>query len=370
VIALIIGVLIGVLAGGGGGDDKASKTSQPIKLEPISATSDNPFTPPVSPDTTSTPPPTVLPPPTGNTPFGGTGDNALCDREKLISFLTDSAHATEARAWAGVVGISVSDIATYIRDLIPTVLTRDTYVTNHTFKNGRAVPLQSVLQAGTAVLVDQYGKLVARCRCGNPLLEPQKLRDPVYVGQKWPGFDPTVIVIIVPKDTPVYPKGGVTEPTIWTVRLRAQASNIRGSRDSTTVVEWGGTFTVDGTSLSGTGNGTVTFDGGCYTDGGAGTLIQKTHNAAAYDVAIAGSASGTTPDRAYSLGFTASGWTVTEATEVPGEPGCSQTSDPSGFVDATTELFGSADVPAKNGSTQITLGEYSVDVTLEAAGSD
>jgi hypothetical protein len=38
--------------------------------------------------------------------------------------------------------------------------------------NGRATSFGSVLQAGTAVLVDKYGHPVARCRCGNPLTEP------------------------------------------------------------------------------------------------------------------------------------------------------------------------------------------------------
>ena len=102
-------------------------------------------------------------------------------------------------------------------------------MTNHTFQNGRAVPLQSVLQAGTAVLVDEFGRLVVRCRCGNPLLEPTKVTNPVYTGPKWPAFDPTIIVIVVAKSEPVYPKGGVTEPTTWTLRMRAEAPNIRGN---------------------------------------------------------------------------------------------------------------------------------------------
>ena len=45
-------------------------------------------------------------------------------------------------------------------------------MTNHSFVDGRAVAFQSILQAGTAVLVDKDGVPVARCRCGNPLLEP------------------------------------------------------------------------------------------------------------------------------------------------------------------------------------------------------
>ena len=57
----------------------------------------------------------------------------------------------------------------YIAKLHPVTLTRDTQVTNHAYTNGQAVPFQAILQAGTAVLVDEYGVPVVRCYCGNPL---------------------------------------------------------------------------------------------------------------------------------------------------------------------------------------------------------
>ena len=59
-----------------------------------------------------------------------------------------------------------------IRSLQPVTLTRDARVTNYSFEDGRAVGFQSILEAGTAVLVDRYGEPVARCRCGNPLSKP------------------------------------------------------------------------------------------------------------------------------------------------------------------------------------------------------
>ena len=78
------------------------------------------------------------------------------------------------REWARVLGLEPNQrvVAAYIRKLRPVTLTRDTRVTNHSFVDGRAVAFQSILQAGTAVLVDKDGVPVARCRCGNPLLEP------------------------------------------------------------------------------------------------------------------------------------------------------------------------------------------------------
>ena len=108
----------------------------------------------------------------GAGPFGGSGSDLVCDRELLIDSLI--AQPDRLRAWAGVLGIDPTPraVTNYIRSLTPVTLTVDTRVTNHTFVDGRAVPLQSILAAGTAVLVDKYGRPVVRCRCGNPLLEP------------------------------------------------------------------------------------------------------------------------------------------------------------------------------------------------------
>jgi hypothetical protein len=108
----------------------------------------------------------------GSGPFGGTGSDLVCDRELLIDSL--AAQPDRMREWARVLGLrqDLRTVSAYIRKLRPVTLTRDTRVTNHSFVDGRAVAFQSILQAGTAVLVDKDGVPVARCRCGNPLLEP------------------------------------------------------------------------------------------------------------------------------------------------------------------------------------------------------
>jgi hypothetical protein len=105
----------------------------------------------------------------GSQPFGGSGSNRVCDRDKLIRFLT--ANPDRMREWARVLGVSptVKAVKRYIGKLHPVTLTRDTRITNHAFRAGRAVPFQAILQAGTAVLVDKYGAPVVRCYCGNPL---------------------------------------------------------------------------------------------------------------------------------------------------------------------------------------------------------
>ena len=105
----------------------------------------------------------------GNQPFGGSGSNRVCDRNKLLRFLRRN--PVKMRAWARALGVSprYRAVKKYIAKLHPVTLTRDTRITNHAFRDGRAVPFQAILKAGTAVLVDRRGTPVVRCFCGNPL---------------------------------------------------------------------------------------------------------------------------------------------------------------------------------------------------------
>ncbi len=108
----------------------------------------------------------------GSGPYGGSGSDLVCDRELLIRSLR--ARPDRLKEWARVLDVEpeIGAVARYIRGLRAVTLTRDTRVTNHSFVDGRATAFQSILQAGTAVLVDKDGVPVVRCRCGNPLLEP------------------------------------------------------------------------------------------------------------------------------------------------------------------------------------------------------
>lgn len=131
--------------------------------------------------------------------YGGTRDAASCDTEQLITFLESD--PAKAAAWAGVQGIAVADIRSFVSGLTPVVLTRDTRVTNHGYVDGAARAHPSVLQAGHAVLVDRYGVPRAKCSCGNPLLPPAPLSTgPTYVGPAWPEFTPTAIIVVVATD--------------------------------------------------------------------------------------------------------------------------------------------------------------------------
>jgi hypothetical protein len=144
----------------GGGSEPAGDT-QTITFQQPEDPGEDPFTPPA--DVAGAAEVDV------SQPFGGSGSNRVCDRDKLIKFL--AANPERMAEWARVLDVepTIGAVKKYIAKLHPVTLTRDTQVTNHAFTNGRAVPFQAILQAGTAVLVDEYGVPVVRCYCGNPL---------------------------------------------------------------------------------------------------------------------------------------------------------------------------------------------------------
>jgi hypothetical protein len=134
--------------------------------------------------------------------YGGSRDTGVCDVAKLVAFLGDPANAAKASAWANVLGIGTGDIPSYAAGLTPVRLRFDTLVTNHGFRDGAATAFQSVLQAGTAVLVDADGVPRAKCNCGNPLTEPTggDPSHPLNPDDAWPGYDPDKVVTVRPGD--------------------------------------------------------------------------------------------------------------------------------------------------------------------------
>jgi hypothetical protein len=203
------------LAGCGGGQTTVSSAPPPttttatgvqgpseVSAEPVDHAGDNPFTPPVGKDKKNVKPPARAvsggAPVSykGNLPglYGGTNNYSTCDKEQLVSFL--QATPDKANAWAQSLGISTSEISTFIDGTTAVTLRTDVRVTNHGFVNGVANPIQSVLQAGTAVLVNSYGRPVVKCFCGNPLTAPLTYATPTYTGPIWTGFEPSHITII------------------------------------------------------------------------------------------------------------------------------------------------------------------------------
>jgi hypothetical protein len=185
-----------------------------IFLEPAAATGQNPFTPSASiPQPQATNPgsdPAGAPasdgavrPTSATEPglYGGTRNLASCDAEQMITYLGQN--PDKGQAWASVFNITPDQIPAYIRELTPVLLRTDTRVTNHGFENGRATPFQSVLEAGTAVLVDKFGVPRVRCACGNPLLEPVAVSSAVYSNQRWAKFSPASLSLVQPSPTAI-----------------------------------------------------------------------------------------------------------------------------------------------------------------------
>lgn len=206
VILGVVGALLLVAIGAGivllvkkdGGGESASEATT-IRTEPVSSATD-PFTPPgeVGEDEAVTPvqSDSAVTVEGGHAGlYGGTMKKTQCDPEKLVRFL--ESHPDKGSAWAGVVGIGRTEIRSYVKTLTSVVLRSDTLVTNHGYVNGHATTVVAVLEAGTAVLVNDRGLPVVKCYCGNPLTAAPPKPGPVtYSGPTWPGWRPGVVTVV------------------------------------------------------------------------------------------------------------------------------------------------------------------------------
>ena len=87
-----------------------------------------------------------------------------------------------------------------------------------------------MLQAGTAVLVDDKGEPVTKCYCGNPLTPPVAY-PPVYYGPKWSGYSPNSLTVII-KNTTVINIYTLVDPKTGNTFTRPAGSN--GTDDTPT----------------------------------------------------------------------------------------------------------------------------------------
>ncbi|MER6202122.1 DUF6777 domain-containing protein [Streptomyces sp. NPDC001586] len=202
--------LLGLFAAGCGAPEEPKSAAGPeiqeVYLQPVASAGPDPFTA-SSATAESAPVQPPLPNPTGQgirtinaaTPglYGGTQRLGSCDVEQQVRFLTTD--DAKARAFAQAADIEQASIPEFLRGLTPVVLRADTRVTNHAFRDGGADGFQSVLQAGTAVLVDEHGMPRVRCGCGNPLASPLAAKgSPVQKGDPWSGYQPNQVVVVEP----------------------------------------------------------------------------------------------------------------------------------------------------------------------------
>ncbi|EST35581.1 DUF6777 domain-containing protein, partial [Streptomyces roseochromogenus] len=135
----------------------------------------------------------------GATPglYSGTARVAGCDVQRQIGYLT--ADRARADAFARTAGVSGGGLTGYLRGLTPVALRADTRVTDHGYRDGEAVAYQAVLQAGTAVLVDNRGVPRVRCACGNPLGSPARAHGGFGArGSAWAGYRPDQVIAVTP----------------------------------------------------------------------------------------------------------------------------------------------------------------------------
>ncbi|MFD4137698.1 DUF6777 domain-containing protein [Streptomyces sp. NPDC058572] len=210
VAALVLAVVLTRPGGGSGGEKE-------LFLQAASSTGPDPFTEStVNGTATATPTASPSAPSTaesganvirsvrGSAPglYGGTRDVASCDVEKQITAL--GADESKNRAFAEVLDIEPGSVPAYLRSLTSVQLRWDTRVTNHGYKDGSATSYQAVLQAGTAVLIDERGVPRVRCACGNPLLPPVAQQGTLKpTGDSWPGYRPSNVVVVAPAVTEV-----------------------------------------------------------------------------------------------------------------------------------------------------------------------
>jgi hypothetical protein len=135
----------------------------------------------------------------GSTPglYGGTARVGSCAVNRLIAHLASD--PSRDRAFAQAEGVTEASVPDFLRGLAPVVLRADTRVTDHGFRRGRTTDFQSVLQAGTAVLVDDRGVPRVRCACGNPLGAAVAERGRFGTkGRSWSGFRAGQVIVVTP----------------------------------------------------------------------------------------------------------------------------------------------------------------------------
>ncbi|WP_322657494.1 DUF6777 domain-containing protein [Streptomyces justiciae] len=194
-----------IVAGCAGGND--TQASGELFLQPAAAQGPDPFTASTATATATPSPVTRTQQPqqsgvravSGATPglYGGTARTGSCDVNRQIEHLTTD--PAKGRAFAQVAGVTQASIPSYLRSLTSVVLRADTRVTNHGYRAGEATSFPSVLQAGTAVLVDNRGVPRVRCACGNPLTpSAAQSGNAGAKGQSWSGYRPDRVIVVTP----------------------------------------------------------------------------------------------------------------------------------------------------------------------------
>lgn len=136
----------------------------------------------------------------GDTPglYGQAGD--ACAPDALVAALRRD---NRAAAWARAEGRSDDNAEAAINTLTPLVLRTDVLVTEHGWSGGATSTYPAVVQAGSAVLVDERGVPRARCANGNPLGPPDVALGTDFTGTPWRWFSPSAVTLVTETDQPL-----------------------------------------------------------------------------------------------------------------------------------------------------------------------
>lgn len=134
---------------------------------------------------------------TGDLPalYAREGDTPACDVSALTAAL--AADPGRAAGWAGALGIPAEQAGRYASGLTPVLLRSDTGVTTYAVGgDGVVSDYPAVLQAGSAVLVDNLGVPRVRCASGNPLGPGNEPTGAGYSGEAWRFFRQATVVYV------------------------------------------------------------------------------------------------------------------------------------------------------------------------------
>ncbi|MGV9848049.1 DUF6777 domain-containing protein [Streptomyces sp. NPDC003442] len=135
----------------------------------------------------------------GDTPglYAGVRNRQPCERQGLLHDL--DADKKKGAAWSKVQHISPDGIPDFVNRLTSVTLRSDTYAKTYGYRGG-VKPVSAVLQAGTAVFVDERGLPVVKCDSGNPVKvsAPPRNAKPTFTGPEWNGFSKSTVTVIRP----------------------------------------------------------------------------------------------------------------------------------------------------------------------------
>ncbi|MFC5063096.1 DUF6777 domain-containing protein [Actinomycetospora atypica] len=191
-IAAVVVVLLGVA-----GTVLAATQRAHATLEPVNTVGDYAFFTDTGADVRNVGRPTPADDLSGNTPgLYATAPPGSCRVDRMNEQLARD--APRLATWAEASDVATTDVGSYLSSLTALALMADIQVTEHGYREGGVVSYTSVLQAGTAVLVDDAGVPAVKCVNGNPLSGAPWWTPTRYDGPPWAGFDATAVADVAP----------------------------------------------------------------------------------------------------------------------------------------------------------------------------